>query len=67
MQRIFAEIRTALDFARWSLDRHPGPIDIHERDTAELIERCPEAFEWLTMRRLKGATLAARRLKTSGQ
>lgn len=65
MQRIFAEIRTALDFARWSLDRRPGPIDIHERDTAELIERCPAAFEWLTMRKLRGVTLSTRRLATS--
>lgn len=57
-QRIMEQIRMALDFASYSLDRHhPRP----EMTEDELVRRWPEAAEWFTAKRLRAATLSFKR------
>lgn len=62
---IFRAICLALDFAGWSMDRNHGRIDLYDKATADLCRRWPEAFEWLTDRRLRQTGTTTRRRRTA--
>jgi len=56
--KIFEEIRRAIDFATWSIERSHRRPSI---DDEELIRRWPEALDWITARRLVASTEQFRR------
>jgi len=54
-RRIMAEIRMAIDFASFSLDKHHGRSEMTED---EVVRRWPAAQDWFTARRLAESALA---------
>lgn len=54
-QAAFAEIRMAIDFASWSLDKRHGRSEMTED---EIVRRWPAAQDWFTARRLAESALA---------
>lgn len=54
-KRIMAEVRMALDFASFSLDKHHARSEMTED---EVVRRWPAAREWFVARRLAESTLA---------
>jgi hypothetical protein len=52
-QRVYQDLRMALDFAAWALDRRHTKAEVSE---VELVQRWPQAAEWFTAARLAGKT-----------
>jgi hypothetical protein len=60
-KRIYQQVRMAIDFAFWSFERTRPGIDPYDKASTELCRRWPQAFEWITGRRLQTVTVAMRR------
>lgn len=52
-KRIMAEIRMAIDFASWGLDKHHSRSEMTEE---EVVRRWPAAQDWFTARKLAATT-----------
>lgn len=62
-KRIFSEIRMALDFASFSLDKHHARSEMTEE---EMVRRWPAARDWFTARALAATTESFKMDRTPG-
>lgn len=64
-RRLFNQIRMSIDFATWSMDRSRPDVDPYDKASAELCRRWPDAFEWITIRRLRRGGVMTKRITRS--
>lgn len=62
---LFNQVRMSIDFATWSMDRSRPDIDPYDKASAELCRRWPDAWEWITVRRLRRGGVMAKRITRS--